>query len=352
MRLRRRHWLFTLNLAGWAIFGAVVSALFPSPGVSRGMRTALIMFLGAVTTAALRWFYIAAKTARKPVAVQVLTVCAASTAGALVWWAVELLVLQTFLHAPHRPGWIFAGFATSIVFDGLPLLGWSFLYFAMEYWLSWSDQEERLARALALAQAAQLQMLRYQLNPHFLFNALNSIRALIDEDAAKACEMITELSGFLRYSLDNDNCLDVPLWVELEALGHYFAIQKKRYEDKLEVSFEVDPGAREARVLSFLVHPLVENAVKFGMGTSPMPLRIRISARAVTEALILTVSNTGRWVRHSGNGAGTAGTSTGIENVKRRLENAYPGRHTFQSFERDGWVHVKLQVPVLPGGVP
>jgi two-component system LytT family sensor kinase len=346
MALRRTHWLAALNVGGWTVFGAVVSALFESPEVNRVASAAETVCLGILISAFLRRFYLATQSVARPVTARVLAACAASTTGALIWWAVDLFALQGLLNATKPAGRIFTGFATNIVFCGLPLLGWSFLYFAVEDWLSWTDQEERLAEARALSQTAQLQMLRYQLNPHFLFNALNSIRALIDEDPSRAREMITELSGFLSYSLESTRCPEVPLRVELLALDHYFAVLKKRYENKLEVCFEIDSEAREAHVLSFLVHPIVENAVKFGMSTSPMPLRIRVGAQVDGDTLVLTVSNTGRWVSHAGNGAGT---STGLENVKLRLENACPGRHSCQSFEKDGWVHVKLQMPVMSG---
>ncbi len=348
MKARRAHWLATLNLAGWAAFGGALSGLSDSP-LSRPVHAAVLMCMGVILTAGLRRFYLVTRTAAKPVVSRVVTSCAASAAGALIWWAADLLIFQVLLKMPAPPGGALRNLPTEVVTGGLPLLLWSFLYFAVEYWLSWNEQEDRLARASALAQTAQLEMLRHQLNPHFLFNALNSIRALIDEDAEKAREMITQLSGFLSYSLETGGYSDVPLRTELQAMDHYFAIQKKRYEDKLDVRFEIDPGAGEAGVLSFVIHPLVENAVKYGMNTSPMPLRIRIAAVVDGEMLTVTVSNTGRWIAPSGSGPG-AGTSTGLENVRKRLENAYPGRHSFQLFEKDGWVHVKLQMPFALGG--
>ena len=155
---------------------------------------------------------------------------------------------------------------------GVPLISWSVLYFGIKFFLEWDLQKDKAEKAIALAQSAQLQMLRYQLNPHFLFNSLNSVRALIAENKDTAKHMITELSEFLRYSLLSRNYSDVPLQDELDALKHYLAIQKKRYEDKLEVSFHIEPEVKEFPILCFLLHPLVENAVKYGMQTSPLPL--------------------------------------------------------------------------------
>jgi len=232
-----------------------------------------------------------------------------------------------------------------VISGGITLLGWTFLYFGIKIWMEWRRQEERMEKANSLAQDAQLQMLRYQLNPHFLFNSMNSIRALIDEDETKAREMITELSEFLRYSLDSKDYSNVPLKNEIEAIQHYFAIQKKRYEDKLEVTYDINPQAGDYPVLSFLIHPLVENAVKYGMRTSPMPLTIHLKAKTSEGVLTIEVCNTGKWVESAQQEKQMyASTGTGLDNVRRRLENAFPYRHRFEVFEKEGKVHVQLEI--------
>jgi two-component system, LytTR family, sensor kinase len=230
-------------------------------------------------------------------------------------------------------------------------VGWSSLYFGINYWRDWEVERERARKAVSLARRAQLEMLRYQLNPHFLFNALNSVRALVDEDRAVAKEMVTELSAFLRYSLSHNEAPDVPLSDELAAIRHYLSIEKRRFEDKLDVRFDIQPDAERFRVLSFLVHPLVENAVKYGMKTSSMPLHVGVSARLEEGALALTVSNSGSWYRGSGSGSVLQGTGTGLENVRRRLENAYAGRHTLTTEEEAGQVEVRMEIrPPVRGG--
>jgi len=226
-----------------------------------------------------------------------------------------------------------------------PLIIWSILYFMINLWMDWNMQQGRIEKANALAQSAQLQMLRYQLNPHFLFNALNSIRALIDEDKLNAKTMITELSEFLRYSLISKNYSDVPLRQELEAIRHYLEIEKKRYEEKLDVEFKIDPLAEEFPVLSFLIHPLVENAIKYGMQTSDLPLRIQISAQVKKEVLSIFVLNTGRWLdTHGEDIHSTSGTGTGLHNVRQRLENAFPGNHQFELKRNGNMVGVKIEI--------
>ena len=196
----------------------------------------------------------------------------------LVWSAAATRVLW-----PDRPLW--PGAFKSATSYGITLLAWSALYLAFTYRARLDAETERALRADALASQARLEMLRYQVNPHFLFNALNSIRALIEEDRDKARLMVTELSEFFRYSLLHARSGEIPLEAELEAIRSYLAIQKIRFEERLEVTWEVSAGgAPPARLPGFLVHPLVENAVKHGMETSPMPLRIGIAARLAGAA--------------------------------------------------------------------
>ncbi len=143
--------------------------------------------------------------------------------------------------------------------------------------------------------------------------------------------MIGELSELLRHSLANGKAGDAPLSDELEAARNYLEIEKIRFEEKLIVSFDVEPRAGAFRVPSMLIHPLVENAVKYGMQTSPMPLRVEVNARADNGALRLEVINTGKWIERSAN---VAGANVGIENARQRLRQAFPERHRFDVFER------------------
>jgi len=225
------------------------------------------------------------------------------------------------------------------------LFTWSALYFLINFWRQYNEQLARTEKAELLAQSAQLQMLRYQLNPHFLFNSLNSIRALILEDQNKARDMVTELAELLRYSLVSKNNGDVPFSEEIGAIKHYFAIEEKRYEENLQVSFEIDPLAEEYPIPSFLVHPLVENAVKYGMKTSSMPLKIKIQAKVKDNELSIIVRNSGSWLSDDDEGRSRpAGTGTGLKNVRERLENRFPDSSKLSTSEADGCVVIKISI--------
>jgi LytS/YehU family sensor histidine kinase len=227
--------------------------------------------------------------------------------------------------------------------DGITLALFSLLFFAVDHWLQLREQREKAREATALAHQAQLQMLRYQLNPHFLFNALNSIRAMILREPERARQIVTELAEFLRYSL-NGRGHESTVGEEMQAIENYLAIQRIRFEEKLAVTVHVDPALNEFVLPCFLVHPLVENAVKHGMETSEPPLRVEIEVAARGPGLRIRVSNTGRLVPAAPAESGDARERTGIglKNVAQRLALAFPGRHTFSVVEREGWVHAEI----------
>jgi LytS/YehU family sensor histidine kinase len=344
---------WVLNAAGWlaiAGFAAISTYRGPWTDVGRFLPFFFPYMSGFLISIPLRYFYKKIRLQERPLNFVLLVALASAFFAANLWLGADVLI-SLFIPHPLEPSRSFVqAYANSMLNSGSILVGWTALYFGIKARREWEQQKQRTQKANALAQTAQLQMLRYQLNPHFLFNSMNSIRALIDEDETKARELITELSEFLRYSLDSKDFANVPLRHEIEAIRHYFAIQKKRYEDKLEVVYDVEPEAGEFPVLSFLVHPLVENAVKYGMRTSPLPLVVQLKAKIRDGTLVIEVSNTGKWIEPQvQKGQPSAGTGTGLENVRLRLENAFPKGHNFEIVEREGRVHIKLEIQKLPG---
>lgn len=223
-------------------------------------------------------------------------------------------------------------------------LSWSALYFGIKYWQSKREEEENTLKAESLAKEAELKMLRYQINPHFLFNSLNSASALISENPPRAEKMLGELSDFLRYSLVNTKTSTVTLRDEIEALKNYLNIEQVRFEEKLQVNFRIAPEAENFPLPNFLLHPLVENAVKYGMQTSELPLEIEIKAEKAGNKLFIEISNSGKWYSSNGANPQSSGMQVGIENVKKRLAQVFPDRHLFQTFERDNKVYVRLEI--------
>lgn len=221
---------------------------------------------------------------------------------------------------------------------GLTLTAWSALYFGIKYWREWQQERENALEAAAMANRAQLEMLRYQINPHFLFNSLNSIRASIDEDGERAKRMITQLAEFLRYSLLHNNVAEVALSEEIEAVRNYLAIEKTRFENKIEIEYDVDERAERLPVPCFLLNPLIENAIKHGLTNSVESLKIRLSTQLKNNILFLEVANTGTLKTKSD------GIKIGLKNIRERLQKIYGGRARFELKEENGWVVARIQI--------
>ncbi len=219
-------------------------------------------------------------------------------------------------------------------------LSWSALYFGIKYWQSKRNEEELVLKANTLAKETELKMLRYQINPHFLFNSLNSASALIRENPNRAEKMIDELSEFLRYSLNKTKAGLVTLNEEIEAVHNYLSIEKIRFEEKLEVDFQISEEVLDFKLPNFLLHPLVENAIKYGMQTSKLPLRILITAEKKESLILIAIENSGKWVDDANSKQN--GTNVGIKNVRQRLEQFFPDRHKFEISKNRNGVRISL----------
>jgi two-component system, LytTR family, sensor kinase len=223
------------------------------------------------------------------------------------------------------------------------IFSWSSLYFGLKFWLEWDHQKIKVEQANSTALEARLQMLRYQLNPHFLFNALNSVKALIGENDKNAKLMISELSDFLRYPLTHKNDKVIPLHEEISTIQNFLSIEKRRFEEKLNTTIDIDPKMNDFKVPGFLLYPIVENAVKYGMKTSKMPLEILIKAEEINGNLKLSIINTGKWINPCDK-TNHDGTGTGMENVRLRLKNTFPGKFKFGCYEKDEKVHIIFEL--------
>lgn len=293
------------------------------------------------------------------------------TQRALITWGVTAvaLVVAAGAHA-FIDGWVldlarpmntesdFFRLFLGIYFYDLTVLGaWSALYYAINFFLQVEEQADRLERLEMQATSAQLAMLRYQLNPHFLFNTLNSISTLVLlKQTAPANAMLTRLSSFLRHTLVNEPGGKVSVDQEVETLKLYLEIELMRFEERLQTEFRIDPPADRALIPSMLLQPLVENAIKYGVTPQEEGATISLVAQVVGPRLRVTVSDTGPGVRKGGaadiaaplDGHGRRYTSTGVglANIRDRLAQAYGDDHRFEirSPESGGFT-VMIELP-------
>ncbi len=226
------------------------------------------------------------------------------------------------------------------------LAAWSALYYAINFFLTIEDQADQLQRLELQASTAQLAMLRYQLNPHFLFNTLNSISTLVLlKQTERANAMLSRLSAFLRYTLINEPTAQVSLEQEVETLKLYLDIEKMRFEDRLRPSFAIDAAAADARLPSLLLQPLVENAIKYAVTPQEEGADISISAQLVGETVRIVVSDTGPGLQEGGLTAQWS-TGVGLANIRDRLVQAYGERQSMDvRSSPEGGFSVIIELP-------
>jgi len=250
----RRLTFWTIQVVVWGAYGlstylsglaSLSEAEMFGMLVSKMMRAALGMGLSLVL------FVLYRRLMEKPLGIKMIAGVAviASVATSAVWqllylwlesapWGDSVFAIDWDSYRMHFPDYAFV------------MLAWSAAYLGIEFWRYSRVQEQNVAEARALAREAQLESLSYQLNPHFLFNALNSIRALIQEDQERAREVVTQLSEFLRHTLVRASLDEVPLCQEVEVLTRYLQIEQTRFEDKLLTEIDVDPAVRDRPVHS------------------------------------------------------------------------------------------------------
>ena len=191
------------------------------------------------------------------------------------------------------------------------------------------EQQLRRSRAETIAHEAQLKMLRYQLNPHFLFNTLNAISALVQvKKSSTANSMIVQLSDFLRYSLDNDPIKRVSLEQELDALKMYLNIEQTRFGDRLQLEFDIQPEANVVLVPSLILQPLIENAIKYAVAPMEAGGKLTIAARLNAGFLEVDIADTGTGLENLAVEQNSVGV--GLRNTIDRLHEFYGDNYKFR----------------------
>lgn len=353
---RRPSGFWYLQAGGWIAFGAAmgVGRVGEMPGSAILLVDAPFAALGFLATLALYAAFAALHVGEGSSARTVFLAILLSYLAGMLWTA----VFHRYLHGVAvpaitrmHPGVVLpirrAPVLDNTVYNTLTLVAWSTLYVGLLHRDQLQAQRNDALRAFADARDAQLRMLAYQLNPHFLFNALNSLRALIDEDRERAREMVIELARFLRYALVDRPLHLAPLAEEVDAVRGYLAVEAIRFEEHLDVQVEVTPAAATCGVPAFLLNPLVENAIKHGRPQPPgSPLRIRLRAGIAEEGrLRIEVENSGT-LRERG-AAPRPGSGVGLRNVRERLAHHYPGTHRFTLEASEGLVRATIDIPAV-----
>ncbi|MBN2862505.1 MAG: histidine kinase [Bacteroidales bacterium] len=213
-------------------------------------------------------------------------------------------------------------------------------YYLFTSLYSLSEKNAREARLESLVKETELKMLRAQINPHFLFNSLNSISSLTITDPEKAREMIIKLSEFMRYALSKKDEQPVPLRSELENLKLYLDIEEIRFGDRLATEEQIDCNCLDTKIPVMLLQPLYENAIKYGVYESTESVRISTRASIINDHIEITISN-----NFEPGPSSRIGTGTGLSNVARRLELFYGNEASLTTSSDNGIFTVTLYIP-------
>jgi hypothetical protein len=228
----------------------------------------------------------------------------------------------------------------SLINGTLLMAGWLCLYFFYHLFDRYNRLQIEKLRLVATVKEAELRALKSQINPHFIFNSLNSLRGLIDEDPARARQAVTQLANLLRYSLQSGHLETVPFEDELRTVNDYLALEQVRHEERLRVRLDVAPGALNWAVPPMLLQTLVENAVKYGIAPRREGGEITITARSERAGLRIQVTNPGALAANGGS------TGVGVRNAAERLQLLFGARATLSLREDPpGRVVAEVVVP-------
>lgn len=360
---RAKERLYVLcQMGGWTFFlvlQVVFIALFRDDSVAgRATPLDILLSLARVVAQGLlvthyarfyltRWGW--KELGWKPLIPRVLLMAfAMSAVWTVVGYALEFGVLQADPPAKH-PLWMLC--LTSLINGTIMMVGWLCIYFFYHLFERLNRLQVEQLQLVAAAKESELRALKSQVNPHFLFNSLNSLRALIDEDAPRAREAVTRLANMLRYSLQSGQQETVPFEEEIRIVEDYLALEHIRHEDRLRVRWEIPADVRLLSVPPMLLQTLVENAVKYGISTRREGGELAISARIDGAALNIRVTNPGDLSAPVSPAAARAGSSTGVglRNASERLKLLFGDRAALTLLaEPAGCVTADVIIPLNP----
>jgi two-component system LytT family sensor kinase len=357
-----------IHIGGWALWGIFVKYLLTATTLDElpphyALYVTIISVIAMVITLGLRYLY--KLLWKRPIWLQAVGFVVGSSLAGFLWLKARSYIYSGWIEkAKDMEAWaeklgdaaeIYAkvSFVESNSAAIFVMIVWSALYFAIKSYRVFQEVRESALKSAAMAHEAQLKMLRYQLNPHFLFNTLNAISTLVlEQNTELANRMVTKLSSFLRYSLDNDPMQKITLDQELQALKLYLDIEKVRFEERLSLNLNIEEAAREALIPSLLLQPLIENAIKYGIARAEGGGHLKISARVFAGDLLIEVSDDGPGCELVNNDIPNA-KGVGLRNTRERLATLYGSEHSIKlSQTKPHGLTICIRLPFTPKNTP
>lgn len=358
---------WTFQLAGWTAFAAlsvVTLNVWYNPGeLVPALHSFVQGALGILVSHPLRW--VAKRTWTTRTVPRILINAFAILIASQIWTVLRLIAFTSMTGLPIGPedwgGWIFGSMTV--------FASWAFCYHALKYYRQWLEQRELsikaqnavlAAEALAArenakrlqaenqARESKLRLLNYQLNPHFFFNSLNSVTALVKrDDKQSATEMLSRIGEFLRVTLDDDTTSMNPLRDEVEIVERYLDIEKVRFGERLNPEISVDKDAAGIEVPGLILQPLIENSIKHAVGKSLSPTTIKLTAIIENDQLKIRLSDTGIGIEKPSTNGTMPSPGIGRKNVEERLRSVYGDNYHFDTCTNDeGGFTVKIFLPI------
>ena len=347
---KQSNQFWTLLFLGWLgyavfVFLAIIHPQFDEPNFnfSGQLLNLLVESLSGLMLCYIQWRLIR-KIVHMPVNITLFWSFFSASVLGLVYNIIKLSSYKVIVfNQKWNEAWNMLEFGGWFLFSLATMFVWTAIFFIMLYNTKLQKEHEMLLRAQTEAKDAQLQMLRYQLNPHFMFNTMNAISTLIyKEDNERANEMLDKLCEFMRYTLDQEAKSQTSLIRELELLELYLSIEKVRFGDRLRVEMDIPDEVLDAQVPTMILQPIVENAIKFAIEPKKHPGLIRVNAWHLDNRLVLKVCDDGPGnVENKGHGIG-------IKNTRERLNKMFNGDFEVILETNDyGGVTVLISVPYL-----
>lgn len=342
---KKESLFWKLQFAGWVAFGATraLNSFALGEDINFQLTVAVSVISGFIITVFLRLLYRNLRRSDIPPSTMFLSVITAIVISAIILGSIDIwIVLQTYYIDLQ-----ISEFAGRTLYDFFVLLIWSGAYFIINYQFLLMEQKEKYLQASAAAHQAQLQMLRYQLNPHFLFNTLNAISTLVlDNQTKEANGMLTKLSAFLRFSLVNQPEQKITVDEEVYALWLYLDIEKIRFQDRLKLDFQISDQAKKALIPSLLLQPLVENAIKYAIAPMEEGGTISLNIKRDDNKLLIQLRDTGPGIDEFNNKKDENSSGVGLTNTKNRLLQLYPNDHNITiNNHKDVGLEININIP-------
>lgn len=344
----RRNQVYWLSqFVGWGLFvlGNILSASMQGSSMQGIYVISLFIFVvGILTTHVFRILYNKWNWSRLSIPLLIPRVFLASVLMSLAFVLLNSVFTNLLISETGLLSELFTVpfLVNTLNFSALFLI-WNIIYFAVHIFENWKREEIVNLELKASQTEIELNSFKAQMNPHFMFNSMNSIRALIDEDPVKAKEAITSLSGILRNNLTLGKSQTVPLSEELDLVEKYLSLEKIRFEDRLDIEVNVHEDALPFHIPPFMLQTIVENGIKHGISRRIEGGILHVYAAVNNDVLVITVINSGEYVASESRQDGREGI--GIINSRKRLQLLYGNKSSLKIMPSDGEVKVELIIP-------